>query len=271
RNAVSALELHPLQAGRQAAAVTPPAVIMRDGRHVVGEPEWLTWMEVGLASAAGRLRLQRAHVHRIVWQEAAAAALPPAGQVRVLTVRGDALNGQLLHLDRKVCQLRMLDQDVSIPVDELVRLIVRADALQTLNSLPAEDGGIAYLRLRRASQSDASLFGGPLLLAGMRRDHGIAMHSRSWRHYAIDKAFSLLVVDCGFDTSITKAGEAVFLITGDNEELQRLALSAEQAPRQLLVPVRGVQRLTLEVDFGPGGSSGDHCVWAGPLLLREQQ
>jgi hypothetical protein len=269
-NQVGSIEFGPLEPGLSAATSTPPVVIMRDGRQVAGSPRWLTWLEVGLDSKAGNLRLARRKIHRLQLANTTRSLLPDQGQVRAITHAGDAIVGTLQRLDRTSCQIQAFGQLINIPRSQVARLLVAGPALQPVTGLTVTGKDqTPYLRLVREPGIDRSLFGGPLRLAGMPREHGIALHSRSWIRFDLGAAYRLLVVDVGFDISLTRAGEARFVIRCDGKDIESFLASARQAPRRLLVPVSGVQQLTLLVDFGPGGSTGDHATWGEPLLLRE--
>ena len=64
-------------------------------------------------------------------------------------------------------------------------------------------------------------------------------------------------------------GQAIVRVVGDGKMLfEQSDARGDQPPFDVSVNLSGVQRLTLEVDFGKGQDVGDRVVWANARLLR---
>jgi hypothetical protein len=265
---VAMLEFGPLDPGASPGAMPPPPyVIMRNGKTVAATLSWLTYLEIGIGTEAGRLRLSRDQVHRMILRQSAATT-PQNGAVRLSTVLGDSVGGQLISLDQDSATLRVGKLDLRFRRDRLLRIDSSDRRSTSLLALkPAKITTTPYLGLVREPRFNHSLFDGALLGQGIRYQQGIATHSRTAISYELGGRFDLLMVDVGIDPTISEQGAAVCVIKGDGKELQRLELDADKAVQPLLCPLSGVNRLELLVDFGPGGSSGDYVTWGDPQLI----
>lgn len=122
--------------------------------------------------------------------------------------------------------------------------------------------------------------GRPLTVGGTRWRHGFAVHSTSRIHVTLDGAWSTFDVGIGIDDSVLETaagapdlvrGEVGARVLGDDRVLWETASvkGGDGVTWTGPLDVRGVKKLTLEVDRGPDGlSTLDRADWVRPLLIR---
>lgn len=257
--------------GVSAKTKRPPGsyVLLKNGNLLECEPRWITKMDLGVETAAGALRLRLDQIDRLVFRNGSRGKGKLDDPVRILTRQGDSVTGTLLLLDRETAQLQSRWGVLTFATEDL--FAVRCDpgrAVRLSGMRPVKVVETPFLDFIRPHRTDESLFGGPLRIGEMRFDSGLAVHSYSSLTYKLGAAYRRLVVVVGMDTTLTDRGRAVFVVRGDGRELEKVALTGEDAPATLSVGVTGIQSLSLVLDYGTGGSGGDHGVWADPRLVR---
>jgi hypothetical protein len=116
---------------------------------------------------------------------------------------------------------------------------------------------------------DLAAGGGPLALAGKVYRKGLGVHSRSLLEYDIGGAYRSFAAMIGLDDAAGPRGAVVFRVLGDGKEIYRKEKARGEAPERVLLPLNGVQRLRLEVDFGADGVDFcDHADWADARITR---
>ena len=257
---VAAITLGVLDAG--ATTATPPDapyVMLREGRVVAGEIEYMTAFQVGVGSAAGRLRLDRDTIYRVVLRQGAAG---PTGPV-VRSNLGDVIPGSI----------------TAVQGEDLVITRTNGTQLQLgLASLVSVSGGGRDLSSEQPSSvstqaffSDvhAPVFGRGLFgegtCAGLPCDQVIGVNSRTELQYRVDGG--TLVVTLGLDRTRTDRGHAEFVVLMDGREVARVACSGSDEASSIAVPLSS-GTLSLVFDYGKHGSAGDHGMWAWPVVVR---
>ena len=91
-------------------------------------------------------------------------------------------------------------------------------------------------------------------------EKGLAIHSRTLIEYNLPGEFQHFLAEAGIDASVRDAGGHVRLvISGDGRELFSRDVSADETePISIELPVAGVRRLSILVDFGQRLGTGDH-------------
>jgi hypothetical protein len=89
-------------------------------------------------------------------------------------------------------------------------------------------------------------------------------------HYDIGRRFERFRAKVGFQQPEGKSGRATIRVVGDGDKLLHEIPDArgDQPAADLDIPVAGVSRLTLEVDFGADQDVGDRVAWANARLIR---
>jgi hypothetical protein len=80
-------------------------------------------------------------------------------------------------------------------------------------------------------------------------DRGLAIHSRTELAYRVPDGFRRLAGWAGMDERAGASGTAELTISGDGETLLRRVITAHDEPLLIDLPVAGVRRLSLLVDF----------------------
>ena len=90
--------------------------------------------------------------------------------------------------------------------------------------------------------------------------------------YDIAGVYEEFKTKVGFQQPEGKLGQAIVRVSGDGKVLyENLEARGDAKPVEVSVKVAGVQRLTLEVDFGKNEDTGDRVVWANARLLRAKK
>jgi hypothetical protein len=150
--------------------------------------------------------------------------------------------------------------ELSVPASQLAQLDFSAGKVRYLSDLEPDSQQTAhyfasreplesweeYFRLRRDSGPEH----GPLRLAGKSYPKGISAHSRTVLAYRLPGEFRQFEALVGVDDEAGSEGAAVVEIRGDGKPLWRGASRAGQPPQALSLPVAGVRRLEILIDFG---------------------
>ncbi len=118
-------------------------------------------------------------------------------------------------------------------------------------------------------RSNLAVSGSPLKLGGRTYPTGLGMTSRSALEYEIGgnyRTFSALI---GLDESAGTTAGVTFRVIVDSKELYSREMLRATKPEALVLPLDGVRRLRLEVDYGRDGVDfGDYANWADARLAR---
>ncbi len=118
-------------------------------------------------------------------------------------------------------------------------------------------------------QFDKSVAGGVLSIDGRIFRRGLGVHSLTKIDYDIDAAFETFVAVIGIDDEVRPRGDVVFQVLGDDRVLfDSGSVNGHETGRHIRVDVKGVNKLTLLVEFGEGLDLADHADWANARLIR---
>lgn len=266
---LQALELAPLLPGVQPeAGPDKPHLVMRNGKIMPCELEWLTAIEAGVRNDAGRLRLRLENVHRFVFFPAATVTHPD-NAFRVQAYSGDTVFGVIEKFDAKVLRVR---NDAGkwefSPAGLRVIDSCSPRAVSLLSLKPAKVTTVPYVDFVRPPRFGASLTGGAIKIDGLPFATGIAMHSKTELAYDLGGGYSRFVAELGLDTALGNHGDAVAVVRSGNAKLAEFRVNAASRVQHVSVSVKDVKTLVLVVDYGENGSSGDHVIWANPRLVK---
>ena len=99
-------------------------------------------------------------------------------------------------------------------------------------------------------QRDRSLSGGRMQTGGQTCRKGLALHSRAELVYRVPEGYGQFRAVAGIDDEVRVSGHVILVISGDDRELFRQAISGGQDPVELNLDISGVRRLKILVDFG---------------------
>lgn len=134
---------------------------------------------------------------------------------------------------------------------------------------PNAEEVIPYFGLKMPYKINTNFAGQPIVLFdGQTYDRGIAVHSKSRLHYKLKPNCERFQATFGLMAPNGKLGNVQARVLGDNQVLwQQDNITQATDPINIDVPLKGVQRLILEVDFGKGQGVGDRAAWTNPRLI----
>lgn len=269
-SAVIALELNPLDAGiSPERELTVPGLVMRNGKVMPCAYEWISAIEVGIRTDAGRLRLSRKSIHRVVLNPGAVPVpAMAAGTVLALTTGGEAVGGTLTALNAEGCRIAGAGGEMIVARSTLFALSFGAEGAKSLGALkPTRIVTKPYLDYIMQPSFGRRYAGDLLRVRGIVFPAGVLTHARTEITYQLDGSTKWFAALVGMDSALSAAGQAVFEVRCDGKAAATLPVNARQEPALLSVPTDKVRELTLVLDYGPGGSIGDHGVWGVPVLF----
>ena len=118
-------------------------------------------------------------------------------------------------------------------------------------------------------RKDQSAGGSPLRLGGRTYRKGIGVHSFSSLEFNLQAGYRSLAAVVGLDDSAGPAAGVLFRVLADGTEIFKKGFKSGARPEALSLPVQGVGRIRLEVDYGEDGVDfGDFADWADLRVTR---
>lgn len=118
-------------------------------------------------------------------------------------------------------------------------------------------------------RKDLAASGGPLQLGGRVYRRGLGVHSRSVLEYELGAKYTSFAAVIGLDDTASGDAGVTFRVAADGKEILQRDLRRGAKPESVLLPVGGVKRLQLLVDYGPDGVDfGDHADWADARVAK---
>jgi NPCBM/NEW2 domain len=160
---------------------------------------------------------------------------------------------------------------LDLPLDAVDKLDFSIGNVAFLSDLEADSGaGEIALGLQPAAMNYkfSRMFqlraGPPLGAAGFRIggqnfDSGLSLHSPTKLVYRVPEGFRKFYAVAGVDDSVVAPGPFNLVILGDGKELARHAFTAEERrqPLPLTLDVKGVRRVTIQLEAAEGQDIGD--------------
>ncbi|HTU26188.1 MAG TPA: NPCBM/NEW2 domain-containing protein [Pirellulales bacterium] len=157
--------------------------------------------------------------------------------------------------------------ELSLPLDDLDRVDFSSANSQFLSDLEPES--FAYVPYFGGKDQPASLAEfykprrdvsfdlNPLRLDGKTYSKGLSMHARSTVVYRLPGKFRRLAGVVGIDDAVRDGGDARLEIRGDGKMLWETPLRGTEPAQAMDVPIAGVKRLEILIDFGADFDAGD--------------
>ena len=159
-----------------------------------------------------------------------------------------------------------------IPLERIARIRFASDRIAFLSSLvPVRVEEVPLLGSSHPFpwRRDLAASGAPLKMAGRSYRKGIGVHPRTVLEYDIGGTYRTFAAVIGLDGSAGKGSAVTFRVVADGKELLRKDMTQGEPPEAVALPLTGVKRLALELDFGPDGMDvGDHADWADARVAR---
>ena len=163
------------------------------------------------------------------------------------------------------------DAAVSVPLSQVGEIRVLGGRTVRLTELTPERQTTPLLDLPPAWGVDRSPSGSRLQVGTRRFERGFCVGPRTVLTFPLDGRFNSFSTRLGMQAGESQGGHAVVRVRADGELLyENPALQPREESEEVRVNLQGRQQLTLEVDFGPGGDTGDLVVWGDPQLIRNE-
>lgn len=201
-------------------------------------------------------------------------AVQPTGafyQSAILT--GGRLLGRWQGMENGVLKFQtLLGPVIQLPEANVISIENRNGRVVYLSDLkPTKVEQTPYFDRLMPYRSDTTLNGSPLRVGGVEMERGIAVHSRCVLEYDLGGAFEEFHTAIGFEQPQGLLGRATVRVLLDGQKsFENLDLRGDQTPVELAGNVKGVKRLTLEVDFGLNEDVGDRIIWGNARLTRAE-
>lgn len=224
------------------------------------------------------LRVKRDKVFGLIYYRPAVRELPPA--VATLTdARGSRWSVRSISLVGNALAVRTpAGVAVECPLASVEGLDFSAGKILYLGQLePRSAEWTPYFGLKEEPASRKAFFapirdpgrsGPPIVLAGRRYSHGIALRSRTEVVYDLPEGYRRLMATVGIDDALRPRGDAQLVIQADGHTLLDTTVTGTQPPQPVNLDVAGAQRLTIRVDFGQGMDLGDLVDLAEARLIK---
>lgn len=138
---------------------------------------------------------------------------------------------------------------------------------------PASFKHIPFLALEWPYQNDRTVLAGQLRAGGKLFAKGIGIHSPARITYELPGTFERFESLVAVDAETNSRGSVVFRVFTDDgsgklvERFTSPVVRGGEAPRGVSVPLAGIKRLTLLVDYADHGDELDHADWLNARLL----
>lgn len=260
----------------EAAGGSDVAYIMKDD-----QPQAVTGQCLGIEDGALRFRFmekdRKVTLDRVVGLALASETLAPAisgYHQRMRLFSGGSISGAWTDLSagESIALKTAWGDQLTLPLSAIAQIDFVNGRLKYLSTLaPDEVEQVPYFDRIMPYRINRSLTGGAIMLADGRYEDGIAVHARCALHYDIGGRFDTFRTTVGFQQPEGRLGRAAIRVLGDGKPLfEQLDAHGDDKPIPVNVAVKGVQRLTLEVDFGQGQGVSDRVVWADARLVRSR-
>ncbi len=215
-----------------------------------------------------KIPVDREKVFGIRYYQAAGKTLP-APVCQVLDTSGSRLMVQAASIQSDQLELQTVSGvTIKLPVSRLITLDFSSGNLVYLSDLAATQvEWMPYLGTRLTSgrlnklyepRQDRSFSGQRLKLGNQTYPKGLAIHSRTSLIYRLTDAHKSFQAVAGIDPLMGDNGHVELVISGDNKELFREAISGKDKPVTINIDITGVRRLSILVDFGQQLDIADH-------------
>jgi len=208
-----------------------------------------------------------------------ASAQPETDPPAVFTLRGRGqIPAYLAGVDATSAAIRIrlpgAKDEQELAAGAVERIQFASDRIVFLSDLePAQAVHVPVVGRSIPHAKDRSIAGGPLKLGGREYRRGLGVRSHSRIEYALGGAYARFAAVIGLDDSAGDStagrGSVTFIVHADGKELLRREVDSSTNPETISLPMDGVLKLVLEVDFGADRLDlGDHADWASARLTK---
>lgn len=236
-------------------------------------------LEFAVKATGTRLRLNPEQLAAVVFNPALSVnRKPKTPTARIVLRDGTRLTVSALSvIDNVVSGTTTFGAKFQLPLAELFSLEMISPKNKPLSDLkPVLQTVQPYGSLGWPWQTNRSVKEHPLTLFGPggavgTYDHGLGTHPRTVLEYDLAEKYQRLESLVGLDTTTGRLGTATITILrdGTTAELPAKITNLRAGPAaELRLPLTGVKRLKLIIDFGPGGDVQADVNWGGAVLIE---
>ncbi|PCJ60905.1 MAG: hypothetical protein COA79_07540 [Planctomycetota bacterium] len=241
-------------------------IVMVHGKVIKCDLEFFTFVNVGVKVGKNSLKLKKSLINRLNLRPK--TKINPDHNIILKSRYGDSIYGKLLKLGLNIEIETVLGTKVFDSSDVLSLELV-SDSIKYLNDLkPTKIETVPYLDMIQKPTFNQGLFGGSVKIRKKRYNTGICMQSRTTITYNIEKKYSRFEAEIALDIANAFSGNADFIVLGDGKLLYKKNVSLKYTMIKVDVPIKGVTNLSLKLDYGKNGSSGDFGIWGSPRLIK---
>lgn len=227
-----------------------------------------------LTTATGKITLAAATVRSFGMNPELTSFPPTKGLSALLTLNdGSLLTVHSVRLDGKGtlhCHAAF-GSEMTFPVEHLVSLQFLGDRIVYLSDLdPEQFTSTPYLSRTWPLKRNQNAIGGPPRLGAREYARGLGMHSQSLATYSLGGKYLSFQTTIGIDGVTEGRGSVIFRVLADGKPLFTSdVVRGKTAPIKVgPLPMTGVQKLTLAVDFADQGDILDHADWCDAVLIK---
>lgn len=199
--------------------------------------------------------------------------------VRAVLRNGDMLSGYPEKIAGGKLTIRMPfytfpAEALDIPLTSLSRLIVMGGNTTYLSDVkPADQKNIPYLfNVTLPARNDLSLSGGPITVAKRQFLKGICARAKTELTYTLGQTYDFFEATIGVDDATIEPGAIKFLVYGESVDTKPIFESELIQPgtsKDIRVPVTGLKKMVLVVQWGEKGDIGAQGCWGEARVIRK--
>lgn len=254
---------------------TQDCFFLSNGDRLLGQFEGLEEGMFKLSTAAGKTTIPAGSVRAFGMNPELtsfpAAKVPLALLTLIdgsmLTVSNVAFNGKGL-----LTAQAAFGMPLQFPTESLVSLQFMNERIVYLSDLqPEQFTSTPYLSRTWPLRQNQNAVGGPLRLGSKEYARGVGMHSQSLATYSLAGKYLTFQATIGIDGATQGKGSVVFRVLADGKPVFTSPIvRGKTAPIPIgPLSLKGVQKLTLAVDFADHGDILDHANWCDAVLIKE--
>lgn len=247
---------------------------LSNGDRLVGQLEGFAEGAFQLTAATGKVSLPVASVRSFGMNPDLTSFPASKGMAALLTLTdGSLLTVSDVRYDGKgplICKAAF-GQDLQLPIEHLVSLQYIGGRIVYLSELePEQYTSTPYLSRSWPLRRNQNAGGGPLWVGAREYARGLGMHSQALATYALGGTYESFRATIGIDGVTEGRGSVIFRVLADGKPLFTSDVVQGKTPPIAVGPLslKGVQKLTLAVDFADRGDILDHADWCDAVLIK---
>lgn len=159
--------------------------------------------------------------------------------------------------------------EIVLPAREVVRIDFSKQRVAFLSDLePSILEHVPFFDVAYDIGKDKGLGGAPIRIAGVTFAKGLVIHSKTTLTYDLAGQYRRFACAVGIESTAGDHGDALVQITGDGKTLWEGRVRGGDPAVPLDLPLDGVARLVIVVDYGSLADIGDHVAFGDARLLR---